>query len=56
MTLVGVDLHTREQSVASPDTTTGERQELRIRHDGEGVEQFYAGLTPPVTVAVESTG
>jgi transposase len=56
MTLVGVDLHTREQSVASLDTTTGEWQELRIRHDRDDVEQFYAALQPPVTVAIESTG
>jgi transposase len=56
MTLIGVDLHTREQSVASLDTTTGERRELRIRHDGDDVEQFYGALQPPVTVAIESTG
>lgn len=56
MTLVGVDLHAREQSVASLDPTTGELQELRIRHDGDEVERFYAGLQPPVTVAIESTG
>ena len=31
MTLVGVDLHTREQSVAVLDTATGEVQELRLR-------------------------
>ena len=55
-TLIGVDLHTREQSVATLDTTTGERQDLRIRHDGDDVEQFYAALQPPVTVAIESTG
>lgn len=56
MTLVGVDLHTREQTVAVLDTATGEREDLRLRHDGEEVERFYAGLRPPVTVAIESTG
>jgi transposase len=56
MTLVGVDLHSREQSVAMLDTTTREREERRIRHDGEDVERFYAALQPPVTVAIESTG
>jgi transposase len=55
-TLVGVDLHAREQSMATLDTTTGERQDLRIRHDGDEVERFYAALPPPVTVAIESTG
>jgi transposase len=56
MTLVGVDLHTREQSVASLDTTTGEVRQLRLRHDGDEVERFYAALQLPVTVAIESTG
>jgi hypothetical protein len=56
MTLVGVDLHTREQSVAALDTTTGELQELRLPHDGDATERFYAALQPPVTVAIESTG
>jgi transposase len=56
MTLVGVDLHSREQSVAILDTTTGELEEHRLRHDGDEVERFYAALLPPVTVAIESTG
>ena len=56
MTLVGVDLHTREQSVAVLDTRTGELQELRLPHDGDATERFYAALPPPVTVAIESTG
>jgi transposase len=56
MTLVGVDLHTREQSVAMLDTTTGEVGQLRIRHDGNDVERFYAALPPAATVAIESTG
>jgi len=56
MVLVGVDLHTREQSVATLDTTTGEVQQLRLRHSGHAVEQFYATLAAPVTVAIESPG
>jgi transposase len=56
MTLVGVDLHSREQSVAMLDTTTGELEERRIRHDGDDVERFYGALPRPVTVAIESTG
>lgn len=56
MTLVGVDLHSREQSVAVLDRATGEVEERRIRHDGDHVERFYAALQPPVTVAIESTG
>jgi transposase len=56
MRLIGVDLHSQEQSVAMLDTSTGELQELRIRHDGDEVERFYAALPRPVTVAIESTG
>jgi transposase len=56
MTLVGVDLHTRDESVAVLDTASGELQERRIRHEGDDVERFYAGLPAPATVAIESTG
>jgi transposase len=56
MRLVGVDLHTRDQSIAMVDTETGETRELRLRHEGDEVEQFYRSLTPPVTVGIESTG
>jgi len=44
MTLVGADLHTREQSVVTLCRTTGELQELRIRHEGDEVERFCAAL------------
>ncbi len=56
MTLIGCDLHARMQQVAALDTATGEIQEYQLSHHGEGVERFYAALSPPVTVAVESTG
>jgi len=56
MTLVGCDLHARQQQVAALDTATGEIQEHQLTHHGEAVERYYAALPPPVTVAVESTG
>ena len=56
MMLVGVDLHTREQSIAAVDTVTGEMRELQLRHDGDEVEEFYGGLPRPATVGIESTG
>jgi hypothetical protein len=56
MTLVRVDLHSRQQSVAALDTTTANSGNARLRHDGDDVERFYASLRPPVTVAIESTG
>jgi transposase len=56
MTLVGVDLHTRDQSIALLDTETGETRELRLRHEGDEVERFYESLARSVTVGIESTG
>src|SRR5438445_5534222 len=56
MILVGCDLHTRKQQVAILDTNTGEFLERELVHVGDGVEQFYAALPPPVTVGIESTG
>ncbi len=56
MTLVGCDLHSRNQQVAVLDTETGEVQERRLDHEGDAVEQFYAFLPRPVTVGIESTG
>jgi transposase len=56
MTLVGCDLHARKQQVAVLDTITGEVREEQLSHDGDAVERFYSTLSPPVTVAVESTG
>jgi hypothetical protein len=38
MTLVEVDLHSREQSVTMLNTGNGELEEHRIRHDGDDAE------------------
>lgn len=56
MTFVGCDLHTRMQQVAVLDTETGELSEHQLGHEGTAVEEFYAALPRPVTVAIESTG
>src|SRR5712692_9134747 len=56
MTFVGCDLHTRMQQVAVLDTGTGEVSERQLPHDGLAVDEFYVGLTRPVTVWIESTG
>jgi transposase len=55
MTLVGVDLHSRDR-IAMLDTETGELQEFRLRHDGDEVDRFYGALARPVTVGIETTG
>jgi transposase len=56
MILVGCDLHTRKQQVALLNTATGELREQELSHIGDDVERFYAALSPPVTVGIESTG
>ena len=56
MILVGCDLHTRKQQVALLNTETGELRDQELSHVGDDVERFYAALSPPVTVGIESTG
>jgi hypothetical protein len=56
MILVGCDLHTRTQQVALLNTATGELRDQELSHIGDDVERFYAALSPPVTVGIESTG
>ena len=56
MILVGCDLHTRKQQVALLNTDTGELRDQELSHVGDEVERFYAALSPPVTVGIESTG
>jgi transposase len=54
--LVGCDLHTRKQQVALLNTDTGELRDQELSHVGDDVERFYAALSPPVSVGIESTG
>jgi hypothetical protein len=56
MILVGCDLHTRKQQVALLNTDTGELRDHELSHVGDDGERFYAALSPPVTVSIESTG
>src|SRR5262245_48539802 len=56
MTVVGCDLHTRRPQVAVLDTRTGEGSEHQLVHEGLAVEEFYAALSRPMTVGIESTG
>jgi hypothetical protein len=37
MRIIGVDLHTRQQSLAMLDTETGESVEKTLEHEGEKV-------------------
>src|ERR1700693_4585933 len=56
MRMIGVDLHTRQQTIAMLDPETGELVEKTLKHEGETVREFYAALPHPVLVGIEATG
>lgn len=56
MKIIGVDLHTRQQTIAMLDDQTGELVERELSHEGQQVRDFYAALPKPVLVGVEATG
>jgi hypothetical protein len=50
MKIIGVDLHTRQQTIAMLDDQTGELVEKELQHEGEEVRRFYSALPKPVLV------
>ena len=56
MQIIGVDLHSRQQSIARLDTDTGELSEKTLKHEADVVREFYASLPKPVCVGIEATG
>ena len=56
MRIIGVDLHTRQQTVAMLDTETGELIKKTLKHDGDEVRKFYSALPDQVLVGIEATG
>jgi transposase len=56
MRIIGVDLHTRQQTIAMLDTETGELVEKTLQHDGDEVRKFYSALPGQVLVGIEATG
>jgi transposase len=56
MKIIGVDLHTRQQTLAMLDDSTGELVEKELQHDGHEVREFYSALPKPVLVGIEATG
>jgi len=56
MKIIGVDLHTRQQTIAMLDQETGELVEKELSHEGQEVRDFYAALPKPVLVGMEATG
>ena len=56
MQIIGVDLHTRQQTIAMLDTKTGELVEKTLEHKGDEVRKFYSALVGPIQVGIEATG
>ncbi len=56
MRIIGVDLHTRQQTIAMLDTETGELVEKNLEHGGDEVRKFYSALPGQVLVGIEATG
>ena len=54
MRIIGVDLHTRQQSVAMLDTDTGEVIEKTLQHGDDEVRKFYFASPGPVFTAIEA--
>src|SRR5260370_36979521 len=56
MQIIGVDLHTRQQTIAMLDTETGELIEKTLKHDGDEGRKFYSALPGQGLVGIEATG
>jgi hypothetical protein len=56
MTIVGCDLHARQQTIAMVNVETGELMEKTLPHEGSALRAFYAALEGPVVVGIEATG
>ena len=54
MRIIGVDLHTRQQTVAMLDTATGELVKKTLKHDGDEVRKFYSALPGQVLAGIAS--
>ncbi len=56
MRIIGCDLHSRQQTLAMLDTTTGEIERTTLQHEEKSVREFYSNLPRPVRVGIEATG
>src|SRR5437879_2211091 len=56
MRIIGVDLHTGQQTIAMLDTETGELVEQTLKNDGDEVRTCYSDLPGQVLVGIEATG
>src|ERR1700723_3317576 len=56
MQIIGVDLHTRQQTVAMLNVERGEVIEKALRPGGDSLREFYSTLPRPARVGIEATG
>jgi transposase len=56
MRMIGSDLHATQQTIAMLDCESAEVAERTLKHDGNTIREFYAGLPRPVVVGIEATG
>ena len=56
MRIIGCDLHSRQQTLAMLETTTGEIEKTTLKHEENIVREFYSNLPRPVRVGIEATG
>lgn len=56
MRMIGCDLHASQQTIAMLDRESGEVVERTLKHEGNTIREFYAGLPRPVVVGIEATG
>src|SRR5215470_7553802 len=52
MRIIGCDLHARQQTLAMPETATGEVVKTTLKHEGNSVREFYSSLVRPVRVGI----
>lgn len=56
MPIIGCDLHTRYQVIASLDMKAGEIVTGRLEHESGEAKAFYASLPKPSLIGIEATG
>jgi hypothetical protein len=54
--IIGCDLHARQQTVATLDTTAGELVKMTLKHEGHKVREFYSTLQGRPRVGIEASG
>jgi hypothetical protein len=56
MRIIGVDLHARQQTMATLDTDTGEGVQKTLEHKDDKLREFYSVLRGPAQLGIEATG